>query len=132
MSIHPWLRWAKLNGKASKRSICRPPASIRLQLEQLETRLTPATNPLPGGTQLLGATLAPADSSTAVAITTTSLSDWTQNNPGYNQFIHTTGGTAPVTFNIESGSLPPGLALNRATGTISGIPSTQGSYSFTI
>jgi len=46
--------------------------------------------------------------------------------------IPVTGGTAPFTFSISSGSLPPGLTLNTTTGVISGTPTTAGTYSFTI
>ncbi len=43
-------------------------------------------------------------------------------------------GTAPITYSISSGSLPPGLTLNPITGEISGVPSTEteGTYSFTV
>ncbi|HYC93549.1 MAG TPA: Ig domain-containing protein [Thermoanaerobaculia bacterium] len=40
------------------------------------------------------------------------------------------GGTAPYTFQITSGSLPPGLSMNSA-GEISGTPTTAG-YDWTI
>jgi hypothetical protein len=43
-----------------------------------------------------------------------------------------TGGTAPYTWAITAGSLPTGLALNAATGVLSGTPTQEGSYSFTI
>ena len=42
------------------------------------------------------------------------------------------GGTGPYTFVRVSGTLPPGLTLNGITGTLSGTPTTQGSYTFTI
>ena len=38
--------------------------------------------------------------------------------------------TPPSTWTITSGSLPGGLTLNAATGTISGTPTTTGSYTF--
>lgn len=42
-----------------------------------------------------------------------------------------TGGPTK-TFTVTSGSLPPGLSLDPTTGTISGTPSTKGTYSVTI
>ncbi|WP_236585435.1 putative Ig domain-containing protein [Dyella sp. EPa41] len=40
------------------------------------------------------------------------------------------GGTGPYTFTVSSGSLPPGLTLSG--NAISGTPTTQGNYSFSI
>jgi hypothetical protein len=40
-------------------------------------------------------------------------------------------GTAPITWSLASGALPPGLVLS-GTGVISGTPLTAGSYSFTV
>ena len=41
-------------------------------------------------------------------------------------------GDAPFAFSIIAGSLPPGLTLNTATGVVSGLPTTDGVYPFTI
>lgn len=38
----------------------------------------------------------------------------------------------PITWSIIAGSLPPGLTLNASTGVISGIPSTDGPFNFTV
>jgi len=38
----------------------------------------------------------------------------------------------PVIFAVRSGSLPSGLSINATTGTISGTPTADGSYSFVI
>ena len=50
----------------------------------------------------------------------------------YSQTIAASGGTAPYSFNVTGGSLPPGLALDPATGVLAGFPSAMGSYSFTV
>lgn len=42
------------------------------------------------------------------------------------------GGTTPYTYSVQSGTLPTGLALNSATGTISGTPTVASSASVTI
>ncbi|MFN7973898.1 MAG: Ig domain-containing protein [Acidobacteriota bacterium] len=50
----------------------------------------------------------------------------------YSQTVSASGGTAPYTFAITAGSLPPGLLLNANTGVISGVPTTPGTYNFTV
>jgi virginiamycin B lyase len=42
------------------------------------------------------------------------------------------GGIPPYSYSIGTGMLPPGLTLNSSTGAISGIPTTLGTFSFTI
>ena len=50
----------------------------------------------------------------------------------YSSSLVATGGTPPYTFSITSGSLPPGLSLNPASGAITGIDSTAaGQFPFT-
>lgn len=43
-----------------------------------------------------------------------------------------TGGRPPVTWSLNSGTLPPGLALNPTTGVLGGRPTTAGNYTFTM
>ena len=43
-----------------------------------------------------------------------------------------TGGAEPFTFGISTGTLPAGLTLDSATGTISGTPTTAGSSAITV
>ncbi|MBL8113854.1 MAG: IPTL-CTERM sorting domain-containing protein [Acidobacteria bacterium] len=50
----------------------------------------------------------------------------------YSQTISATGGAAPYTFTLISGSLPPGLTLAPSTGLLSGTPTTTGSFTFTV
>lgn len=46
--------------------------------------------------------------------------------------LSATGGIAPYRFAVTAGSLPAGVTLDPATGTISGTPVTPGDYSFTV
>lgn len=50
----------------------------------------------------------------------------------YSQSVTASGGTAPYTYVVSAGSLPPGLALNASTGSLSGAPTATGSFSFTV
>ncbi len=50
----------------------------------------------------------------------------------YNTVISVGGGTSPYQFSVKTGSLPPGISLNPATGTLSGSPSTAGTFSFEV
>ena len=51
----------------------------------------------------------------------------------YNQTVTVTGGFGAKNFTISAGVLPPGLALNAATGAITGTPTAPiGTASFTI
>ncbi|WP_214109611.1 DUF7927 domain-containing protein [Acrocarpospora catenulata] len=50
----------------------------------------------------------------------------------YSDQLTVTGGTAPFTWSLSSGTLPPGLTLNSSTGLLSGTPTTAGSYPFTV
>jgi len=49
----------------------------------------------------------------------------------YSQTITSAGGTAPYTYSITSGALPPGLSFNSA-GVLSGTPTAAGSFNFTV
>jgi Putative Ig domain len=46
--------------------------------------------------------------------------------------IAVSGGSQPYTWQLVEGRLPPGLRLNAGSGTVSGVPSAVGSYSFTV
>lgn len=68
---------------------------------------------------------------TGLNITTTSLPYGIVNSP-YSQTLQASGGTTPYTWSISSGSLPDGVSLNSSTGTISGTPTTEGTFNFTV
>jgi hypothetical protein len=50
----------------------------------------------------------------------------------YNSTLNVSGGKAPYTFSVSWGDLPSGVALSKKTGTISGVPSDTGTFSFGI
>lgn len=50
----------------------------------------------------------------------------------YSATLPHTGGIAPFAFTIFGGSFPPGLSLNALTGQITGTPTTNGTYNFSI
>lgn len=71
----------------------------------------------------------------ALTITTTSLPDGQYNPPGptfYSETLASSGGNAPITWAITANNLPPGLSLNAGTGAITGTPTTNGTYVFTV
>src|SRR5207302_6622533 len=50
----------------------------------------------------------------------------------YNQTLQGAGGQAPFTWTISTGTLPPGLTLDRNSGRISGTPTVNGRFNFTV
>ena len=68
----------------------------------------------------------------ALALATTSLPAGTA-GAAYSQALEASGGALPYQFwQVTAGSLPPGLSLDNSTGTISGTPTTPGTYNFTV
>jgi hypothetical protein len=70
-----------------------------------------------------------------LTITTTSLPPGNVGIPYPTSFINAAGATAPFTWAITSGSLPPGLTLGTNTSSsvsITGTPTTLGTFKFTI
>jgi hypothetical protein len=66
-----------------------------------------------------------------LSITTSSLPSG-QIQVSYSASLQATSGTPPYTWSILIGQLPTGLSLSSSAGTISGIPTVAGSFSFTI
>ncbi len=50
----------------------------------------------------------------------------------YSASLSVTGGTAPYTFAVSSGQLPNGIALAKDSGTVSGTPSSAGTFNFVV
>jgi hypothetical protein len=53
-------------------------------------------------------------------------------NDPYNAVLAVGGGNTPYHFSVKTGVLPPGIALNPATGRFSGTPLTPGNYEFEV
>ena len=79
---------------------------------------------------LLCATLVAAQAQAALTVSPTTLASGTQ-NVAYSRTITASGGTTPYTFSVTGGALPSGLALSSG-GVLSGTPTANGSFSFTV
>jgi hypothetical protein len=75
-------------------------------------------------------TLAPLQAAASLGLSG-NINEATVGQP-YSATISVKGGIAPFQFSIASGQLPAGLSLNAATGSISGVPLSQGTYNFTV
>lgn len=56
----------------------------------------------------------------------------TKHGTAFSNQMRIWGGFAPFTWVVASGALPPGIKLNRATGLLSGVPTTPGTYNFSL
>jgi lysophospholipase L1-like esterase len=50
---------------------------------------------------------------------------------GYYATLNATGGVAGYTWDLSGGALPPGISLDASSGTIEGIPTESGTFTFT-
>jgi hypothetical protein len=64
-------------------------------------------------------------------VSTSSLPSGTVESSYSSTSLSATGGTSPYTYNITLGSLPPGLTMTSG-GLISGTPTTDGTYNFSV
>jgi hypothetical protein len=78
--------------------------------------------------QALSIVVAPA---TVLTITTAGLPEG-RVGAAYSAGLSASGGLPPYTWAVASGSLPPGVSLVAASGALTGTPTKQGRYAFTI
>lgn len=118
-----------------------PPTTTTTTLPATTTTTTPpATTTTQPATTTTAAPTTTAATTTTAAATTTTLPLTVASGPlrtatvgvAYSATFTGSGGTAPYTYAVASGTLPAGLSLGSATGAISGTPTTAATSSFTI
>src|SRR5215467_1936438 len=92
-------------------------------------QVTDSSSPAQTAKVQLSITVAAATATLQIASTTIPSG---QVRLAYSTTLMATGGMAPYSWGINSGSLPAGLSLNAATGQITGTPAQSGSYSFAV
>lgn len=98
------------------------PGSYSFTLQIADAAATPAI-----ASKNLGITIDATGTSLAVSSSTLANGSY---GGTYSEQLQAIGGTAPYTWSIASGTLPPGLAISG--NTISGTPTQAGSFSFTL
>ena len=81
--------------------------------------------------QAIGYALRPTSSLEALAVSTTALAPGLPSVP-YTDNVQLSGGIPFYDWKVADGSLPPGLQLNRFTGEITGTPTMEGDFPFTV
>jgi aminopeptidase N len=99
-----------------------------VEVDTFTVRCTDSSNPIKTDDQILVLSIGPASS---MEIITLSLPDGRQDS-AYSETIEVTGGLAPLHFSLADGALPNGILLGDSNGTLSGVATAAGSYTFTI
>jgi hypothetical protein len=84
------------------------------------------------GCSLLGNSTSTSKSSSSQSLAISAVLPPAVKGVSYNATFAVSGGKAPYQFTVTSGALPVGLLLSQTTGTVSGMPSQTGSYSFIV
>lgn len=85
---------------------------------------------MPQQTASAGFTIVVSDVNGGITIVTANLPAGLVNAP-YAQTLMASGGTAPYTWQVVGGQLPPGITLD-AAGALQGMPTTAGAFVFTV
>jgi hypothetical protein len=93
------------------------PSTFTLQVKDSQGNLATQTYSINIGVPLLITTVVVSNATVGLA---------------YSAPLGANGGTAPYTWSLVSGTLPPGITLNSSNGLLSGTPLTPGSYNFTV
>lgn len=95
------------------------------------TNVTVTATSIQDGSKSASATvlITPQGTTAPLAVNTVSLPHATVGT-SYIAQLAASGGAAPYTWSLTGGSLPPGIAMNSATGALSGSASTAGSSTF--
>ncbi len=89
-----------------------------------------ASQDTPYPAEMVHVTLHVTSNCPAITLSPSSLPGGSVGTP-YNQTLTASGGTAPYTYAVTVGTLPPPLSLS-ASGVITGTPTTAGNYTFTV
>lgn len=106
-----------------------PVAACAVAHYTVDVRVTDFDAP-PQSAERTGITLdvAPRD----VQVTATSAPPVGVVGTSYRHDIEVEPGVPPYTFTVDSGSLPPGIALGAGNGRLTGVPTTAGTSTFTL
>jgi hypothetical protein len=104
------------------------PATSAVGTASFTVQATDSSSPAQVATASESLTVHPT--SDPLTVTTTTLPELTAGQD-YGAQLTSTGGVAPVTWSVSSGSLPPGLSLDPGTGLLTGAATSAGTYDFT-
>lgn len=103
---------------------------FRLTSLGVEVVHAPSNDPKPARLTSLGIEVVHTKSD-AVSIETTFLENGRVSGV-YSDTLEASGGTEPYEWSVTAGALPGGLTLNASTGEISGTPTEDGTFNFTV